>query len=250
MESLRCFVEGCETYPLKFCNCKFPAALFCNDHVTLHNSEKNYHMVEDIPKNHSLDIKQNTICLNDELYINQKYFIAAGTDLMNYYKIETCNIDLPKDYKSTFNSMVSVFITEIFKIPKGKTKKIQKRCSSFVNAITYVIKNITISLERLVSAISISFDEMYSKIETEINNHLNGLINNLLADKIMKAKTGVIFTESVEDTKKKFFFEIMTEALSCEEILSKFYETFRQFLPPQEFLIKYVEVFQKKFTDV
>jgi hypothetical protein len=248
MEDLKCLGENCYSEDLKVCYCRFPPAFVCDDHKSIHMKEIGNHEFESLPESFCRPVKHKVLHINDDFYESQKYFISPGTDIMNYFKLETSEIDLPLDYCKNFDEMTNIFVSEVLKIPRGETKLIQDRCILYINAIKYVVANINIDNNKFVSDLSFIFDSMHSKIETELNELLNVMIDHLLTDKVMKFKAGWFGTKSVENIKLEFFASIMLKARTLEDILGNFFSFFKDFLPPQDFLIKYINNFENSYN--
>ena len=126
MEKLRCFYDDCPYKAIDICNCRFPPTYICELHISNHQNEAGRHIIEEIPANHCLDLESINIILDGDLFTSQSYFIVPGIDIIGFCKLEISNLELPKDYKSAFNSMASTLVKEILSIPRGQTEDIKK----------------------------------------------------------------------------------------------------------------------------
>lgn len=249
MESPKCFYQNCRTFPELVCNCKFPPIISCQDHIRTHRTERTTHMVEKIPANHNLDLRQTEILIRDELYTSQKYFLTPGTEILNYFKFEVSHIALPSDYKNSLNSITKLFVEKIHKIRRGNDEKIKSKCVKYVKAFLKIVRNGEINIKELENLIVVEFNEMHSKTQSAINDKLIEMIEKLRNDKIMLEKHGIIFKTQISEVREKFFEEIMMKAFTLEEILKTFLRIFEKFLPRHEFLINYLSPFEDAYKE-
>ena len=247
MEEIKCFVEHCSEELELICKCQYPPVYLCKMHKAQHLNQNGLHAIEKLQENHRVNLEAKALSLNDPIMTSQHYFIAPGTTIMNIFKFEISEIPLPKDYKATLNSMAQVLTGEILKVPRGETGKLKGECDAFVYSIKKIVSNMLLESYKLSKDICVIFNEMHSKFETETNRLLNEMIDSLLNDKIMKGTSGIIFKDTVEKSKQIFFSEIMLGEKSLEKIISKFLSCFDKFLPPQEFIIKYLSDFEARY---
>ncbi|OMJ72125.1 hypothetical protein SteCoe_29508 [Stentor coeruleus] len=248
MESFKCFSDSCSEELEIMCRCRFPPLYMCKYHRVGHSALSADHIFEKIPENQKLVLQSRKLKIVDELYTSQKYFITPGTGCMNFFKFELSSLQLPLDYKSTFNSMAQILTSRIIKIPRGLTENLKKEVKTFVSSASRVVFNIALDFNRIVKDLSTFFDELHSKIETETTKLLENLIHTLIRDKIMKESSGFFSKTSVIDLKQEFFTQILLTAFDYDSIISKFLSSFKSFLPDQQYIMKYLQEFESSYN--
>lgn len=247
MENFKCFYESCSEIPETICKCDFPSIYMCKQHQEIHLSLPNDHNIQIIPSTFQLALSKYTIKISDQLYSSQKYFLAPGSGIMNFYKFEVSTVPLPDDYKSTFKSMTHILISQIIQIHRGNTQKIANEVSTFVKAMREIVQNISLDENGIVKTLSTHFDEMHSKIESKTIRLIEVLIKTLIKDNLMKETSGVFFKKSVFELKEQFFSKILLTGYDKDDIINKFLSVFESFFIEKDRLMKYLYEFQSNY---
>ncbi|OMJ70616.1 hypothetical protein SteCoe_31359 [Stentor coeruleus] len=247
MESFKCFYYTCAESPELLCQCDFPPIYICRHHQEFYKSIQSNHNIKTIPNTFHITSSKYRIKISDKLYSSQKYFLAPGSGLMNFYKFEVSTVSLTEDYKSAFNSMARILISQIMRIPRGNTQEIIKEVHAFVQAMKEIVKNIYLNENDIAKTLSMHFDEMHSKIESKIIRLIENLIKTLVKNNLMKETSGIFFKKSVFELKEQFFSNILITGFDESNIINNFLSVFKCFFINEDALMKYLYEFQSNY---
>ncbi|OMJ94776.1 hypothetical protein SteCoe_1955 [Stentor coeruleus] len=250
MDSFKCFIVTCQEPAEILCSCSYPFIPICSNHIKDHtsNASFNRHSFRTTSKSHNFCLARQNFLIKDQNLSNSNLVISPWTGSVSILKLEATQILIPKDYESALHEMVTTFASQIVNYNIESVDFISDECCELYKSCQDIIPNIVLELKNIVKDVTMIFNEMHTKIQSETYSFLGNYISSLTKSNLIKNNSESISTKYAQEIVDKFFSDTKLEIYDNKSLLKLIEKNFSKLLNPKEHLYMYYNDFENAWV--
>ncbi|OMJ73127.1 hypothetical protein SteCoe_28246 [Stentor coeruleus] len=246
-----CSVPGCRARITVTCKGSHLPTTFCNEHFTIHQNEPGVHEIVE-SRQVEISTKSNVYKIEDiQGNQNQAYFVFHFQLAGFFLALNTVDIHLPGDYKTTMDKITQMFTVDVCSLETGKSENLELKIKNYIEALRKIIYNIELNENNLREIITGAYNSLHSRIESFLSSGLIDLLNEAERSHNMpkSARKRFIISLDLDTEKQRFIQKYFAESdLNIEEMIEEFYNSFSYFMKDADkFFSSRFRDFEKKF---